>query len=411
VTLGRLAVLDALREPHFLKLWVAGACAHTARWMDVLVLGWVALELTDSPLLVGLAGFCRSIPMIAVGPVAGLIADRLDRSRVMLAAQVVNTAVAGVLALLFATGNGAFPPLVLLSLVLGVMVSVDFPSRRTALYALVGPARVTNAISLESVAVQGSKILGPVLGGVLLARFGATGCYLAMVGLYGVAVLLQVALARRVPMPGAGGGEPMAGGLAAAVREVWANPLIRAVLVITVLMNSLVFPHQNILAVFARDVLAIGPARLGLVVAANGVGALAGALIIAARRGPGYHGPVFGLGSLAAAVLLVAFALLPWYGPAVVLQLLIGFAEAGFGTMQSAIVLLAAPERLRGRAMGILSGCIGTYPLGALWIGFLAGEIGAAPAIALGAGVAALAMLPVVARLVSRSLPAIHSPR
>jgi MFS family permease len=408
---GRLAVLDALREPHFRKLWLAGVCANTARWMDVLVLGWIALELTDSPLLVGLAGFCRSIPMIALGPVGGLLADRLDRGRVMLAGQLVNVAVAGVLALLFASGRGAFPPLVLLSLVLGVVVAIDFPSRRTALYALVGPGRITNAISLESVSVQGSKILGPVLGGVLLARFGATGCYLALVGLYGAALLLHAALTRRVPMPGAGGGEPVAGGLATAVREVWAHPLIRAVLVITVLMNSLVFPHQNILAVFARDVLDIGPARLGLLVAANGVGALAGALIIAARRGPGYHGPVFGLGSLAAAVLLVAFAVLPWYGPAVALQLLIGFAEAGFGTMQSAIVLLAAPERLRGRAMGILSVCIGTYPLGALWIGFLAGQIGAAPAIALGALAAALVMLPVVARLVGRSLPAIHTPR
>jgi MFS family permease len=102
---------------------------------------------------------------------------------------------------------------------------------------------------------------------------------------------------------------------------------------------------------------------------------------------------------------LGAFAVLPWYGPALVLQLLIGFAEAGFGTMQSAIVLLAAPERLRGRAMGILSVCIGTYPLGALWIGFFAGQVGAAPAIALGAGAAALCMLPVVARLVGRDLP------
>jgi MFS family permease len=398
----RLAVLDALREPHFRRLWLAGVCINTARWMDVLVLGWVALELTDSPLLVGLAGFCRSIPMIAVGAVGGLLADRLDRGRVMLAAQIANGLVMAALAVLFATGAGGFAPLVLLSLVLGIVISLDFPSRRTALHALVGPGRLTNAISLEGVSVQGSKILGPVLGGLLLARFGAAGCYLALVGLYAVAVALQAALTRRVAMPGAGGGEPVAAGLLTAGREAWAHPLIRAVLIVTVLMNTLVFSHQSILAVFARDALAIGPAGLGLLVAANGVGALAGALILAARRGAGHHGPVFGLGSLAAAVLLVAFAVLPWYGLALVLQLLIGFAEAGFGTMQSAIVLLAAPERLRGRAMGILSVCIGTYPLGALGIGFFAGQVGAGPAIALGAAAAALCMLRVVAGLVGR---------
>ena len=116
---------------------------------------------------------------------------------------------------------------------------------------------------------------------------------------------------------------------------------------------------------FARDVLAVGPEGLGLLVSSEGLGALLGSLVIAGWRSFAHHAAVFAAGSLAAAMLGVAFAFSPWYGLSLPLQFAIGVGEAGFGTMQSAIVLLAAPERLRGRVMGILSACTGTQPLGA----------------------------------------------
>jgi hypothetical protein len=114
------------------------------------------------------------------------------------------------------------------------------------------------------------------------------------------------------------------------------------------------------------------------------------------------HGAVFAGGSLAAAALVVAFAFSPWYALSLPLQVAIGMAESGFGTMQSAIVMLAAPDRARGRAMGILSACIGTQLFGTLWVGFFTSLVGAPLAVATGATAAALLMLPVASRLATR---------
>jgi MFS family permease len=164
-------------------------------------------------------------------------------------------------------------------------------------------------------------------------------------------------------------------------------------------MNSLVFPYQQMLPVFARDVLHVGPVPLGLLVTAQGFGALVSSVVIGATGGPASHRRLFAASSLAGAILLLGFALSPWYALSLALQLAIGATDSGFGTMQSAIVLLTAPERAHGRVMGILSACIGTQPLGSLWLGFLASRMGAPLATGLNAALASVLMVPVALRL------------
>jgi hypothetical protein len=153
------------------------------------------------------------------------------------------------------------------------------------------------------------------------------------------------------------------------------------------------------LPVFARDVLHVGPVPLGLLVAAQGLGALVSSAVIGARGGLTGQGRLFAGSSLTGALLLLAFAASPWYALSLALQLAIGATDSGFGTMQSAIVLLTAPERAHGRVMGILSACIGTQPLGSLWIGFMASRVGAPFATGLNAALAVALMIPVAMRL------------
>src|SRR5262249_37641877 len=141
----------------------------------------------------------------------------------------------------------------------------------------------------------------------------------------------------------------------------------------------------------------------------EGVGLLAGSLLIAGWRGLPAHGLVFGVGSLLTAALVAAFALSPWYALSLALQVAIGFVSTGFGTMQSTIVLLSAPEAVRGRVLGILSACIGTQPFGALWIGLAAALVGAPAAAAAGAVLAALLMTPVARRLWSLDVASAHA--
>ena len=156
------------------------------------------------------------------------------------------------------------------------------------------------------------------------------------------------------------------------------------------------------LPVFARDVLAVGPLALGALVAADGLGALTGALPIASGGGRLDHRTVFGSAVMIAPLLLVALAGSRWFGVCVVILIIMGAAESGFATMQSTLVLLAAPERLRGAAMGILSACIGTQPLGTLAIGLLAASLGSPRAFTINAAVSLAVIVPLAIPLIRR---------
>jgi len=395
----RLAVLEVLSEPSYRRLWLSGLFVNAARWMDLVVLGWLSYQLTGSPFMVGLAAFARSAPMMALGPLAGIVADRAHRGRVLLATQTLGLVTGLTLALVFARGAGGYWPLVGLEVLFGVLWALDFPARRTSIFTLVGPRRVANAVSLETVSMQVAKIGGPVLAGVGLARLGPEACFGAIALLYALGLLVSLGLPGRIGGPARG---PRAGVLttiAEGARTAWAEPTVRAVLLITVLMNTLFFPYQHMLPVFARRVLDAGPEFLGALVAADGLGALLGALAIASQRGFISHRRLFALSVLSAPFLLLAFSASRSGWVCLAILLLIGALESGFAAMQSTLVLLSAPEASRGGAMGILSACIGTQPLGTLWIGLLATTAGVPLAMAANAALALALILPIALSL------------
>jgi len=393
---SRLAALDALREPRFRLLWLAGLAINSARWLDFLALGWIAYELTDSVLMVGVAAFFRAAPMMVLGLFTGLIVDRFPRGRLLISVQCLNLAAALCLALLFGSGHGSFGLLIFFETLIGIAWSLDLPSRRTVLYTLVGPRRLTNAVSLESMSQQGTKMVGPLLGGLLLNRVGAAGCYLALALIYVLALVMIVALVRRARLVNTGTGETVLAGLATGLREVRAQPVILGVLAITIAMNLLVFPYQQMWSVLARDILHVNSELLGLLIAVDGFGALLGASIVAAWPGFSRHSQVFVGGALCSSALVIGLALSPWYALSLFIQFLLGLAESGFATMQAALILMHASDRARGRALGILTVCIGTGPIGALIIGFSASQIGAPLATAFGGMLGLTAMLPIV---------------
>src|SRR3989442_1366407 len=181
--------------------------------MDLVTVGWLALQLTGSPFMVGLAAFARAAPLMAVGPFAGIVADRMVRGRVLLAAQSVGLATALALAAIFASRAGGYWPLVALEVVFGAMWALDFPARRTALYTILGASRVAQAVSLETVSMQIAKMLGPLAAGVCLARLGPAASYLVMALVYAAGLLAARGLVGRLGGPGGGAPTSVVAGL------------------------------------------------------------------------------------------------------------------------------------------------------------------------------------------------------
>jgi MFS family permease len=370
--------------------------------MDLVTLGWLALELTGSAFMVGVAAFARSAPMMFLGPFTGIVADRVSRSQVLLVTQAGGAGTALVLAAIFGSGTGGYGPLVALEVVLGVLWSLDFPARRTALMSLLGAARVAQAISLETVSMQVAKMVGPLLAGLCLAGLGPAAAYGLLALFYVAGLAACLGLRRRLGGPTWQDSVSVARTLRTGLRSAWASPIVRSVLLCTIAMNVLFFPYQHMLPVFARDVLAGGPTVLGALVAADGFGALVGALALAVSRGAVGYARLFATAVMVAPVILVGFSVSRELALCFVLLAAIGVAESGFAAMQSTLVLLSAPPRARGGTMGILSACIGTQPVGTLGIGLLAAAIGAPAAFAVNAVVALAVIVPLAVPLARR---------
>jgi MFS family permease len=398
----RLAIAGVLREPTYRRLWASGFFVNVARWMDLVTLGWLALQLTGAPFMVGLAAFARSAPMMVVGPFGGVIADRAPRARVLLVTQATGVVTALALCVIFLAGAGGYGPLVALEVVFGALWALDFPARRTALYTILGAERVAQAVSLETVSMQLAKMLGPLAAGVCLARLGPGPCFGMIAAVYAAGLAVSTGLGGRLGGPGRAAPASVVQSLAAGLRSAWRSPTVRATLLATIAMNVLFFPYQHMLPVFARDVLRVGPAVLGALFAADGCGALVGALAIAARRGNLSHRALFAAAIVTGPALLVALSGSPWLAVCVALLVVMGAAESSFAAMQSTLVLLGSPEHARGGAMGILSACIGTQPFGTLFIGVLTASVGVSLAFTVNALLSLLVIAPLAVVLARR---------
>ena len=389
--------LRAFYTRGFWRIWAGSMFWYSARWMDGFVLQWQVLVMTDSAFQVALVGVYRMAPLFFFGLVSGLIADRFDRRNVLLFAQLWNATVMVALAALALTDKLAPWHLAILVTALGFAMALDMPSRRSFVYDMMGPRRLLNALALDHLGMDGAKMLGPILGGLLWPVIGAGGCFLILAVGYVVNFFVYLGLPpSKIPAPSSPG--PVLRTLAEGLRYVFRNPVIMGVLAITVVLNFLGFPYQNLVPVVAKQMLEQGPRLTGLLLAADGFGAIVAALLIASRRDLKHKGRLFVLGSVLLMVVVFLFSFSPWYLLSFMLLLIAGTGMAGFATMQSGLILLSASDAMRGRAMGTLILAIGFQPLGTLLIGVLASALGAPLAIAVTAGAGILLLAPILWR-------------
>ena len=396
--LSSLPVLVILQNPNFRLMWAARWVHEISRRMELLVLGYLIYELTDSAFQVGLISAFLNGPRPPLSLVAGMLADRLDRWRILTGIHTFYLLVAsGLLTLLLL--DLIHPWFVFFAILLqGTAKVLDDPTRRAALFDLAGQDRIAHAMSLETITNNAGKILGPITGGLLLAFFGFKGAYLTLVALDLIAVALMFKLRLPAAVSPVGRDREFLQGIKSGIGHSFANKFVLGVLTISLVMNGMVLPLQYFIPVIATEVLKVGPALGGVIGAAEGFGSLVGAIILGARRGYSFHGRYFAIGAMSVAVFVAAVAWSPWFLVSFLLLFSAGVAQSGFSTMQSTILLLSSPPEMRGRIMGSQGLVNGLgHLIGGVEIGAIASAFTISIALGFNAGIGLLLMLPVVA--------------
>ena len=360
-------------------------------------LSWFVLEQTDSAFSVGLVGFFGMVPFLVLGIFGGYLADVLDRKLLIAVTQFLNLISAVVMCILLAFGTVEYWYAYIAIIIPGIGWSLDMPSRRSLIMDIMGPQGLTNGVALDSVGMHTSKMIGPALAGALIAFTGVEGSYilLSIVMSVGCFLFLRVNQPNRPNQlqksvgttPGINNSDKkrlaneVFSNLSEGFKYAFSNQTIVAVIVITVFMNLLLFPYMQMVTVVSKNILHVGPLLMGILMASDGLGALVGSTLIASRNKMLYHGRFFLYGSILSLIALTVFSMSTWYLLSLPLLLILGIGTSGFGTMQSAIVLLVSRPEIRGRALGVVTLAIGAGPIGSLVVGAVSEWIGPADAL------------------------------
>ena len=368
---------SSLRRHRNYRLFFTGQIISvTGSWMQDTALPWLILGLTGSPVYVGLLVFARYAPFLAFGLFSGVAADRFDNRRVVVATQTVSMLVASGLAVLaFADVSETWPYFVLAFLG-GSALVFDAPNRHAMTYQLVGRDELPNAIALNSSLFNAGRVVGPAVGGVLIAAVGPGWCFAVNAAsfLAVLAALLAMHVSELFPVERSSAEEPTASAIREGLRFAWRTPAVLTVLVVVTVVSMTGFNFRVLLPVLASNTLHAGAAVFGALFACFGVGALLGALGAAAMSRASWRALILGSAGFSGAMLLLA----PVRNEAVAgaLLMVIGFCFSTWTANSQSILQLTAPDRLRGRVLGLyLFAFAGLTPIGGLLAGWLA-EVG-----------------------------------
>ncbi len=386
----------ALRHRDFRLLWGATLLSSTARWADLVVVGWLTLELTDSPLWVGIVAASKMLGYLAA-PFMGVVVDRMDRRMLLLVAAGVNLAAAAIMLLLFVSGWLELWQVITLALVSGLTWALDNPTRNAFVPDLVEGEDLTNAIALNSVALEITVVVGPALGGLLIPILGMAGAYGLISGILFLDVLVLLMMKKDVRQGVAHAHESAVRSLVSGLEYVWGNQTVLVLMVLAFLLNLLAAPYRYaFLPVFARYVLDAGPAGYGMLTAMAGFGALVGGVWVVSLGNYQRKGRLLVWTSVVWPVSVVGFAMSTWYSVSMALIFVAGLTQGIVWTMIATLILGNTAPPMRGRVMGIRTGVVIGLPLGNFLAGALAEQVGAPVAQAAYAVASILAVLAIV---------------
>ena len=386
----RAGVFSSLRYRDYRLLWFGVASHSAALWMEQIARPYLVYELTGSPAQLGAVVVARTLPQFAFGVFAGVAIDWFDRKRVLQLSQTAAFVLNVGFAALLLAGLLELWHVYAAAAIRGATMAFDQPARQSLVPATVPADRVTNAIALFSATQNTMRILGTAASGFAIAAIGVEGAFVAIAAVYAgtVSATSLLRVAPHAP-PAASGAGAMLGGLGEAMRFAWRTPAIRGAIALALVYFAFGLSFMQLFApLFALDVLGVGAFGFGVMMSLTGAGSLLGALAIASRS-PRRLGLLAPLMAMCFGGLLILFALstyLPgalgrgWIALPLALVFAAGLFQSGVFALVQVMVLDAAPDRMRGRLMGLLAFDRATMMAGAAAGGVLAEKVGVQPA-------------------------------
>lgn len=373
----------ALRHRNF-QLYVGGQLVSLAgTWMQNIAQGWLVYQISGSAAMLGVVGFAAAIPSILIAPWAGVVIDHANKRHLLVATQIIQMLLAFVLAFLTFTGQVQVWHIVILAVILGAVNAFDGPTRQAFVVDMVGRDDLPNAIALNSMTFNAARVIGPAFGGLLLATVGAAWCF-TINGLSFFAVILSL-LVMRVPHTTAKADkrspwEQLKEGVVYSFQQ----EELRSLLLLALFFSTFGISYMTVLPAFVDQILQGGPDGYGLITSAAGLGAVSGALFIAAYGDRGYRGPILFWSAMIYPLVLTAFALNSNFIVSLGLTFLLGVGFMLQFTQINTLLQTRVEDHMRGRVMSLYTlTFFGFAPFGNLLVGTLGETFGLSPALIL----------------------------
>ena len=376
--------LRAFRHRNYRLFFGGQTISLVGTWMQTVAQSWLVYRLTGSAVLLGFVGFASQIPVFLMAPIGGSVADRYNRHRIIVITQTSAMLLAFVLSVLTLTGLVQVWHIFTLAAMLGLVNAFDIPTRQAFVVDMVGREDLINAVALNSSMINGARMIGPALAGVLVASVGEGWCFLAN-GVSYVAVIAGLMMMKTAARPHTLPDDSAFASIIEGFRYVRHTGPVRALLLMLGLVSLMGMPYAVLMPIFADEILHGGPRGLGLLMGAAGFGALVGALVLVAKKGIRGLGYWVAFAATGFGLSLILFSLSRTFWLSAALLLPAGFCMMIGLASSNTLIQSLVPDKLRGRVMAVYSMMfMGMAPFGSLLAGALAHRLGAPGTVAFG---------------------------
>lgn len=369
---------------HNFRLYFGGQVVSVSgAWMQRIAQSWLVLEMTGSGAAVGAVTAAQFLPILVLAPRGGLVADRMDKRKVLYLTQSLASLIALTLGVLVLTEAVELWMVFVLALTLGLVGSVDNPTRHSFVMEMVGRSRLANAVALNSVLVNSARVVGPAVGGLLIVTVGIGWCFVINSVSY-LVFIAALSLMRTADIDRAVPEARQRGQLREALRYVSHDPVLRSTLVMSAVIGLFAYEFEVVLPLLARFTFGGGADTFGTMFAAMGIGAVIGGLFVATRGRTSPRAILVAAAALATTIALTALAPGVWLAHASLVM--VGASSSAFLTLSNSVLQLESSPQMRGRVVGMrATAVLGARPLGAPIVGWIGEHLGPRSALALGA--------------------------